>query len=154
MMADLALNWGIGLADLAIEGGDLARDDGLETAILVSLFTDRRTDDPEAAPSGDGDRRGWWGDSFPVVAGDPIGSRLWLLAREKQVEEVLRRAEEYAREALQWLLDDRIAERITVSAEMPRREFLMLHVGVDRPRADRIDYRFDYTWAIQEGRAA
>lgn len=151
-MADLALRWGVASADLALEAGDLARDDGLETAIAISLFTDRRAEDGDPLPDGEGDRRGWWGDAVPVIDGDRIGSRLWLLAREKQAATVLRRAEEYAREALAWLLEDRVADRIDVAAEMPRAGLLGLVVTVHRPQAEPVQYRFNHTWDAQARR--
>lgn len=151
-MADLSLRWGAGGADLVLEGADLALDDGLETAILISLFTDRRTDDPESVPSGDGDARGWWGDAVPVTEGDLIGSRLWLLSREKQGPSVLRRAEEYAREALQWLIEDRIADKIVVVADSPQPGWWTLEVIVHRPRGERMSYRFHRTWDTQSER--
>jgi len=154
-MADLALRWGSQSADLALEANDLARDDGLETALLISLYTDRRTDDAGKVPAGDGDARGWWGDAVPVVPGDRIGSRLWLLAREKEEAPALRRAEEYAREALAWLLEDRVAERVEVTASVPAPHVLGLTVVVQRPGADRADeFRFHSTWAAQEARRA
>ena len=61
-------------------------------------------------------RQGWWGDTYATVAGDRIGSRLWLLQREKILPLTLQRAEAYAKEALQWMIDDRLVERITVNA--------------------------------------
>jgi phage gp46-like protein len=92
--------------------GSIARDDGLATAVLLSLFLDAR-----AAPDdGATDRRGWLGDALSPVPGDRIGSRLWLLAREKQTDETLRRAEDYAAEALAWLVEDRLAESVEVAA--------------------------------------
>ncbi|WP_324606427.1 phage GP46 family protein [Xenorhabdus nematophila] len=67
-------------------------------------FTDRRALDSDELPAGAGtDRRGWWGDTFNTRS---IGSRLWLLAREKQLSAVLHRAKAYADEALAWLIDD------------------------------------------------
>lgn len=73
-------------------------------AVVISLFTWRRaeTDDPVD----DDERFGWWGDSYPTIADDRIGSRLWLLRRVKLTVDTQRDAEFYAREALQWLLDD------------------------------------------------
>jgi phage gp46-like protein len=123
------------------------RDSGLATAILLSLFTDRRADGADPLPDGATDRRGWWGDALPVVQGDTIGSRLWLLAREKQTPKAVERAEEYAREALQWLLDDRVAERLEVTAEVPRPGMLAFTVEIFRPRADPITYRFNHAWS-------
>lgn len=148
-MSDLALTWESPFsADLSIEVNDLARDEGLETAVMLSLFTDRRAEDGDVLPVGD-DRRGWWADELADVEGDRIGSRLWLLERERQRPDVLRRAETYAREALQWLVDDLVAERIEVTASIPREGWLAFTVDIFRPQADPARYRFNQAWAAQ-----
>ena len=73
-------------------------------AAIISLLTWRRAgvddklDDPE--------RYGWWGDSFPTFTDDQIGSRLYLLRRRTLTAQTERDAQDYAREALQWMLDD------------------------------------------------
>ena len=100
--------------DWAIKDQDLAGDDGLETAIILSLFTDRRALEDDPLPDGSDDRRGWWADAY--VGQDHIGSRLWLLEREKDTREVVNRARDYAEEALQWLVEDGIALGIEVMA--------------------------------------
>lgn len=116
-MNDLGLFIDSGLQyGLKLENGDLVGDAGLETAVSISLFTDRRVTDQELGP-GETEKKGWWGDVFPDVEGDQIGSRLWLLARAKRTQETLRLAEDYAREALQWMLDDGVAASITVTSE-------------------------------------
>lgn len=131
--------------DLALQGARLATDEGLKTAVVVSLFTDRRARPDDPLPHGSADRRGWWGDSAASLDGDRIGSRLWLLSREKQLPEVLARAEEYAREALQWLVEDGVARRVEVEATAPRHGVLALAVVIERPAAtDR--FAFDYVW--------
>ena len=63
-MTDLALHFAPGAwsADLSILGGDLATDDGLRTAVIISLFTDARARADDPLPEADADRRGWWGD--------------------------------------------------------------------------------------------
>lgn len=111
-----------GKIDLETGLTGLVKEDGLNTAVLISLLTDRRAEPDDRLPTDDGrtsiigaDRRGWAGDAL-----DPthrIGSRLWLLAREKQTEETRRRAESYCREALQWLIDDIIASAIAIDAQ-------------------------------------
>lgn len=116
--------------DLALAQGQLTSDDGLDSAILHSLFTDARARADDPLPDDSGDRRGWWGSLAPPVEGDSYGSRLWLLSREKQTAETLRRAEEYASEALVWLLADAVATRVTVTASYPRRGMLALDVRV------------------------
>jgi phage gp46-like protein len=94
--------------DLKVEGRDLVGDPGPATPITVSLYSDRvaRTDDPlpEFMPGVKSDRRGWWGDLIREKGqADPIGSRLWLLYREKELPEVVFRAQEYVAEALTWI---------------------------------------------------
>lgn len=131
--------------DWLVSGSSLAVDDGLETAIVISLFTDRRANDDDVLPSGT-DRRGWWGDTFAEVAGDRIGSRLWLLSREKQVPEVLRRAKEYAEEALQWLIEDGVARAVTVTTEIVSTGVLGLQIEVVRSGRPVAQYRFESFW--------
>ncbi|WP_230598374.1 phage GP46 family protein [Xanthomonas albilineans] len=89
----------------------------LVRAVLISLFTWRRANADDTLPDPRGFRMGWWGDTYPVVANDRIGSRLWLLARAKLTPSTVQRAQDYAEEALQWLIDDGVAARIAVRAE-------------------------------------
>jgi len=72
-----------------------------------------------------------------------------LLAREKQPQSVVLRARDYAREALQWLIDDGIAERIDILAETIRPGVLALAIDIHRPAGDALDFRFDYVWQSQ-----
>jgi phage gp46-like protein len=122
-MLDLVVAWNpLQLAaDWLFDGNDLATTDTLQTAVLVSLLTDRLANTDDAIPDGSGDRRGWWGDlAVPLAdgppAGDLIGSRLWLLLRRKVDEQTRIDAITYCREALQWLIDDAIAGAIDVQA--------------------------------------
>jgi phage gp46-like protein len=118
----------------------------LKTAVVISLFTDRRAASDDALPAGDQDRRGWWGDSLASDDGDQIGSLLWLLLREKQTAAVLRRAETYAQDALQWLVDDRIALSVTVIAEWVSRGLLGLAITIERPNAEPVEFEFNHLW--------
>lgn len=153
-MSDIGLTWILeeGGADFTVSGNDLVVDNGLETDVFLSLFTDRRAEDGDVLPTGELDRRGWWGDAFPVVPGDRFGSRLWLLARAKEVPETLRRAEEYASEALVHLVEDRVVERVEVTAAFERRGVMRLTVPIYRPRVDVVTYQYDYAWAAQAAR--
>lgn len=129
-MTDLLLTEG---GDLALDRGDLVIDPGLGSAVLRSLLTDRRATAAELARHGSDDPRGWWGET----PGDAYGSGLWLLAREKETQETLARAREYAREALRWLVVDGIAETVEVAATYPERGRLRLVVRVGRGKASR-----------------
>jgi len=163
-MAGLALTWNQELAcfDFALRsderGTDFLGDDGLLSAMIISLFTDARAaeDDPlpderVGVPS---DLRGWWGDELdPEVAGFSLGSRLWLLWREKDLDIVVARAEAYAREALDWLTTPRArhlrVSRLAVSALRVSPGYLGIRVAALRPthtgeRAEEWNFVYDY----------
>lgn len=130
--------------DLALGEGALALDDGMRTAIAISLFTDARARDDDPLPSRGADRRGWWGD-FDRADGDETGSRLWLLARSKILPATLIRAREYAHEALAWLIEDRIAQTVEVEVEAQQPDRLAIGVIITRPGGpDR--QRYDFVW--------
>jgi len=100
------------------ESGDFEHDATFTTALIISLFTDRRAKEEDPLPDPESNnRRGWWGDNLAEVQDDRIGSRLWLLSREKTTQDVLIRAKQYAEEALQWLIDDGVAAKVEVETE-------------------------------------
>lgn len=145
-MSDIRTFWQDGAGHWQVSGPGLAEDDGLSTAICISLFTDRRADPDDVLPDNSDDRRGWWGDAFPDVAGDLIGSRLWLLSREKQLQEALDRAREYAEEALAWMVEDGVADQVIVTAEKAREGMIGLTVQVYRPTGTPARYRYEHFW--------
>ena len=144
-MSDLKLTWNEWGADATVEGHDLAFEDGLATAVILSLFLDARARADDALPDGGTDRRGFWADTVaPAVERDRTGSRLWLLSREKTLPEVLRRAHDYAAEALRWLVEDGVASRVDVSAAMPRLGLLSLAVNITLVNGESSTYAFSY----------
>jgi phage gp46-like protein len=146
-MTDIALAWDSDAfaADLLLSAGALATDDGLRTAVIISLFSDARARDDDPLPQPGADKRGWWGDALAEVEGDRIGSRLWLLHREKITPSVLTRARDYARDALAWLIEDGIAKSIEVTAEAIRPATLGLGIVITRPEGP-ARQRFDFVW--------
>jgi len=102
--------------DQATQAGDLQRPTGknfaddatLASAVYLSLFTHRQAHPDDPMPAGSTDRRGWWADG---MAAHPWGSRLWLLSR-KATDDQLNLAQDYVKEALQWLIDDGIASAV------------------------------------------
>ncbi|EHR8986876.1 phage GP46 family protein [Escherichia coli] len=122
--------------------GDLVCGDDLQTAILISLLTDRLADASD--DTGGSDRRGWWGDTGQDWL---IGSRLWLLRREKLTTQVALRAEMYASEALQWMLDDGVVSSVTTEARIVYPDRLYLTVSYLRPDSDTAEYQgFSWVW--------
>ena len=119
----------------------------LVRSVLISLFTWRRANADDMLPSNE--RMGWWGDGFPSVADDRIGSRLWLLSRAKLTEQTVNQAREYAQEALQWLIADGVAARIEVQAE--RQGLSMLALGITIYQTDGkapLNLRFADMWSF------
>ncbi|MBH2032384.1 MAG: phage GP46 family protein [Pseudomonadales bacterium] len=145
-MTDIALIWNGSEADIAIENGDLVLDHSLQTPTLISLFSDRMARADDVLPGSDDDRRGWPGDAWPDVAGDQIGSWLWLLSREKEINETLRRAREYGKASIGWQLEDGIASRVEVTASVPSRGTLRLAVAIYRRDGRTENHQFDSLW--------
>ncbi|MCO8324282.1 phage GP46 family protein [Burkholderia cenocepacia] len=101
----------------------LEMDDSLCTAVILSLFSDRRADADTILPHNQTDRRGWCGDEFvnastdaPRDVTDQWGSHLWLCYVTKSTVDVLERARFAAYESLQWMLRTEIASRLEVDA--------------------------------------
>lgn len=131
--------------DLAIDGADLAGEEGLASVALVSLLCDRLVEPYEVNPGQD--RRGWWADAFSAN-NHLTGSRLWLLEREKQLPGVLQRCKQYCQEALQWFIDDEIAKAITVTVFNPRMGWLVALIKFEINDGTRT-FRFEFEEATQ-----
>ena len=149
---DLALVYNPALQafDLGVIGADLASDDTLASAVLVSLLCDRLAQTYEVLPGQD--RRGWWADSFGANQ-YLTGSRLWLLEREKQLPSTVQRCKRYCEEALFWLIEDGLASAITVTVFVPRTGWLeaMIKLAVNGQARN---YRFEFDQATQVWRLA
>jgi phage gp46-like protein len=145
-MSDTTTVWNaaLGHGDWKMNGAQLAAGDDLQTAILISLFTDRMAAESDSIPDGTTDPRGWWADAGETV---PIGSRLWLLDRAKKTQETLQLAYDYIVEALQWLIDDGVVAKFDVLVEWTRTS--MLGAQIVAYRNDGSTSATAYTWAWQ-----
>jgi phage gp46-like protein len=149
-MTDIALYWSneFWRADWQLnDEGVPADDQDLGTAVMLSLFSDRTALPGDVIPDG-GPIRGWWADTYRPY---PIGSRFWLLWREKKTEITRRRFEEYGREALQWMIIARVARRVDVSAQwLPHPDatgFIELEITIYPPQGPRRIWRYQVAWA-------
>ena len=86
-MADITTTWSpYNLrGDWTVSNGSLASGNDLETAVIISLFTDRRAAPSDVIPDGTGDPRGWWADVDTNGNLDEWGSRLWLIDRRTKL---------------------------------------------------------------------
>ena len=121
------------------DGGNLQLDDGLISAVEVSLFTDQRAPDGEELPDPKGSRRGWWGDMFagvdnPERLGDEWGSLLWLrLSRGKSRQQTYNLIRSDILAALQWLIDDGVAASVAASVFRAGADRIGFTVEIKRP---------------------
>ena len=93
----------------------------LATAIIISLFTDKRASIDDKLPFNETNRRGWVGDEFtPLDATarrDDWGTLLWLIYVGKVTADIPAFAEFTCKEGLAWLVRSGIASRVAVAAE-------------------------------------
>ena len=152
---------GASYIDWIMEGPDLLSEEGLATAVLISLFTDRLADADDAIPGappiatkGPADRRGWWGDTpaDPTAATGPsalTGSRFWLRAGWPATDKTVRQIELDAREALQWMVDEKVAQSIDVMTWWSAHDVISLHVSIAQRGAQGKPelFEYDYVWS-------
>lgn len=144
-MPDIATSWvpQTGYGDWQVAGPDLRGGSDLETAVLISLFTDRLADPDDVIPDGTDDRRGWWGDAG---RDRPLGSKLWLLERAKQTEATRLRAADYMQTALDWMIDAGVAAEVVVTAEWLRPGVLGAGIRIVQPDGSAVDFNFQWAW--------
>lgn len=128
------------------ESSMLDQYDPLIRAVLISLFTWRRATADDIT---EGQSMGWWGDvAEPTVVNDQIGSRLWLLTRVSITQAVLNKAYEYCVEALQWMVEDGVASRYTVTVERMEVEAVAIWIVIYRKDGSSLSLKFDDAWEI------
>lgn len=129
--------------DWVLAGSILQTGSDLETAILISLFSDRMANEDDAIPDGSGDPRGWIGDLNQDVL---IGSRLWLLGRSKLTPAVAPAVKTMAAEALQWLIDDNVVARFDIITQVVMPNRLNMQVIAYKQNGTKIAMDFTHAW--------
>ncbi len=114
-------------------------------AAVISLLTWRRANADDAVD--DSALQGWWGDSFPNLVNDQIGSRLWLLRRRSLTDQTVRDALTYARESLQWMLDDGRVTDVAITAERGN-DRLTLHIVLTFRDGATLELFLDDLWQV------
>lgn len=142
-MLTLSFDDALGEADLVLDSdGALQNGAELETAVLISLHTDRRVSEdtiPEGRSLG-----GWWGEAFPAVEDDREGSELWAILVQTNGADAPARARAAAEEALAWLLEVGAADEVLVTATRIDGDAIHLHIDIDTSDGRR---SFDFTLA-------
>ena len=139
-MTDIALDWDSILFEgsMSLKQGDLNSDADKElaSAVIVSIFTWARAEG----------QNGWWGDSYPDVPNDKIGSKIWLFFREKLTQDTINRIRDAMIASLQWLIEDQVASRYDVVLEKRGIDGLSVLVTVYRLDGELVPLRFDTQW--------
>lgn len=130
-MSDIRITWDTvqRRGDWTMLGPDLEQGHDLATAILVSLFTHRTASEDFRTQDQVEDKRGWWADIYEDPA-HPIGSRLWQFYRAVKTDTTLNDVRDACSEALQWLVDDNVAEEVVVGAQWYGRTAIGIQIVV------------------------
>jgi phage gp46-like protein len=133
--------------DLAVTSTEsIETEEGLRTAILLSLLTRARARPDDVIPD-PADRGGWWGDTYSEVPNDSFGSRIWTLAGRPINAALMSDLELMIREALQWLIDDGYIGAVGVELEVIKHGTIGAKIEVSRPTTSAIaaDVRWEFT---------
>lgn len=147
-MSDIALVWDNmnGRADFAIVNGDLLMDNGLNTALIISIFCDRQAAPGDVIPDGGSDPRGWWGDSAGAgIPGMLTGSGLWLEIPGLQTDAKLLALQNRVLTATAWMTSGTpaVADKVTCTATYPALGAVNISVSVYQ---DSNVSTYDYFW--------
>lgn len=117
--------------------------DPLTRSVVISLFTWRRADPDDQADV----PMGWWGDTWPAVQNDRIGSKLWLYQRSKLTNQLVNNIRTCIRDALQWMLDDGVVSRIDLDIRRTGISELTNSLTLWR-RSGPVTLTFDDLWSV------
>lgn len=136
-----------GLYDLVIneDQADFDSVSGLDTAILVSLFTDARA--PSSVVINASRRRGWVGNILYININRELGSLLWLLDQSRGTQKIYNNADLYIREAFAWMIEDGIASTIDIFVSQQTRG---IFIFIDINAVDNIIRRYQVLWRRTE----
>jgi phage gp46-like protein len=142
---DILIQWDNtdALGDWVFALGDVQTGQDLETACLVSLFTDKLATPDFAPTDGTQDRRGWWADPYQDA---PLGSNLWQLERAHKTRNTLGLARRYTLDALQWLITDGVAKSIECNTSWITSTMLGIAIQITKPDGSVTRFAFGWAW--------
>lgn len=123
------------------EEGDIETDAFLDTALLMSLFCEKRASEREVRQPER--RRGWIGNES--TPGFEIGSKIWLYEQAKITKSTLNGIKTAAENGLNWLLDEGILPEFEVSTSLDSNANIVLQISLFRTTS-RVDNKFYTLW--------
>ncbi len=138
MAQDAVLNIDKGYYDFSLDDtGQILVEDFWDTAILYSIFGEKRADGSEMpVPER---QRGWIGNEN---TGFENGSKIWLYYQARVNSTTLNGLQNEASNALQWLVDDGIAESIDAPIVTATGTSVVLDITIRRSNSSVINRSF------------
>lgn len=133
---DLALFNTITAGDILSENGEPRMEQGLGTAVLISLFS--------------GQKDKFWGDKLSNDPSENYGGDFEVLADELDatVENALK-LEEAILSDLQWMKDEEIADKIEVTSSIENGDNIFFVLVITRPSEESEEFKFSNNWTGQ-----
>ena len=133
-------------ADVDFQNGDFVGEEGLETMVLMCLFSDQWV---AKESSYNGESRGFFAEE---AIGYNLGSKLWQLDRSKLDKTTLSLFAQYAKEALEPLVHEGIYDRVETYAQKGEdKNRLDFFIAGYRPDGEIDQYKYKLLWDSQLG---
>lgn len=118
---------------ITVWGGQPDMDQGFETAVNMSLFTES----------------GWWGNSL-ASPGEELGSAFIDALRQPLTNQARLDIIESTKTALKWLTSSGIALYVSVSATIPATGEMALYIEIKEPEKAPHVFRYNINWQAQK----
>lgn len=126
-----------------LNDASLVDDDGLETVVTISLFTDALATEDELKKYGL-PQRGYWFDAYDPDPNLNTGSKLWLLEGQTITADTLTFAKTACDEALAWMVAEGAASRVENTVTRLGDDGIAGETVIYQPTDPRSPYRL--TW--------
>lgn len=139
-----------GVFDLVFEDGDCVTTDGLETAVVCSVLSDRRAYADEVPDPMK--RRGWIGDLVSSVPGDRHGSGLWLYEQTRGTADKVLGVRIEGEQCLMWMVQEGLFTNVSAQAVFtPAARRIALEITTESPAGGTSVWAFDLAQATRDG---
>lgn len=115
--------------EISIENGQPLIDGGLENAAYISLFSNFN----------------WWGNDI-ASDDEQLDSQFETILDRTLSNQTRLDAIEFAKQALQWMIDIKVAREINIEATIPRVEVLAIDIKITQPDFTIIETKYEINW--------
>lgn len=126
-MADILLEHTVDGGAFRVSNGDLAIDNGLSTAVYLSLFGGNSEDDGTEATSG----QQYWGNRLETEKASMLRGELQAMLNASPITSAsIQRIEQAAARDLTWMVDAGLAQAIATEVTIPAVDTIALEVRI------------------------